>query len=130
MARKRCYIALYTRGIQRGQPLSEALREKGFPPIALALLESGEMSGNVGEALQYIASYYERERKYQQKIVSAISYPLFFTGAYECIFLGYYIIYYSIVHPRICYYAYRITMDDKRFICIRNFPSRTSITVC
>lgn len=45
------YRSLYE-GIQRGQPLSEALREKGFPPIALALLESGEMSGNVGEALQ------------------------------------------------------------------------------
>lgn len=70
------YRSLYE-GIQRGQSLSEVLRQKSFPPIALALLESGEMSGNVGESLQYIASYYERERKYQQKILSAISYPLF-----------------------------------------------------
>ena len=68
------YRSLYE-GIQRGQSLSEVLRQKGFPPIALALLESGEMSGNVGESLQYIASYYERERKYRQKILSAISYP-------------------------------------------------------
>lgn len=80
------YRSLYE-GIQRGQPLSEALREKGFPPIALALLESGEMSGNVGEALQYIASYYERERKYQQKIVSAISYPLFLLVLMNVFFL-------------------------------------------
>ena len=80
------YRSLYE-GIQRGQSLSEVLREKGFPSIALALLESGEMSGNVGESLQYIASYYERERKYQQKMVSAISYPLFLLFLMNIFFL-------------------------------------------
>ena len=80
------YRSLYE-GIQRGQSLSEVLRQKGFPPIALALLESGEMSGNVGESLQYIASYYERERKYRQKILSAISYPLFLLVLMNVFFL-------------------------------------------
>ena len=49
------YTALYE-SIERGQTLSQALRSEGCPPIALALLESGEAAGTLGESLQYIFS--------------------------------------------------------------------------
>lgn len=70
------YTALYE-SVERGQSLSQALRSEGCPPIALALLESGEVAGTLGESLQYISSYYEWEQQVRQKVLSAISYPLF-----------------------------------------------------
>lgn len=70
------YTALYE-SIERGQTLSQALRSEGCPPIALALLESGEAAGTLGESLQYISRHYDWERQLKQKVMSAISYPLF-----------------------------------------------------
>ena len=55
------YTALYE-SIERGQTLSQALRSEGCPPIALALLESGEAAGTLGESLQYISRHYDWER--------------------------------------------------------------------
>ena len=70
------YTALYE-SIERGQTLSQALRSEGCPAIALALLESGEAAGTLGESLQYISRHYDWERQLRQKVISAISYPLF-----------------------------------------------------
>ena len=70
------YTALYE-SIERGQTLSQALRSEGCPAIALALLESGEAAGTLGESLQYISCHYDWERQVRQKVISAISYPLF-----------------------------------------------------
>ena len=70
------YTALYE-SIERGQTLSQALRSEGCPAIALALLESGEAAGTLGESLQYISRHYDWERQLRQKVMSAISYPIF-----------------------------------------------------
>ena len=70
------YTALYE-SIERGQTLSQALRSEGCPAIALALLESGEVAGTLGESLQYISRHYDWERQLRQKVMSAISYPIF-----------------------------------------------------
>ena len=70
------YTALYE-SIERGQTLSQALRSEGCPAIALALLESGEAAGTLGESLQYISRHYDWERQIRQKVMSAISYPIF-----------------------------------------------------
>lgn len=70
------YTALYE-SIERGQTLSQALRSEGCPAIALALLESGEAAGTLGGSLQYISRHYDWERQLRQKVISAISYPLF-----------------------------------------------------
>ena len=70
------YTALYE-SIERGQTLSQALRGEGCPAIALALLESGEAAGTLGESLQYISRHYDWERQLRQKVMSAISYPIF-----------------------------------------------------
>ena len=85
---KRCllYTALYE-SIERGQTLSQALRSEGCPAIALALLESGEAAGTLGESLQYISRHYDWERQVRQKVISAISYPLFLLVLMNIFFL-------------------------------------------
>ena len=70
------YTALYE-SIERGRTLSQALRSESCPAIALALLESGEAAGTLGESLQYISRHYDWERQLRQKVMSAISYPIF-----------------------------------------------------
>lgn len=80
------YTALYE-SIERGQTLSQALRREGCPAIALALLESGEAAGTLGESLQYISRHYDWERQLRQKVISAISYPLFLLVLMNIFFL-------------------------------------------
>ena len=80
------YTALYE-SIERGQTLSQALRSEGCPAIALALLESGEAAGTLGESLQYISRHYNWERQVRQKVISAISYPLFLLVLMNIFFL-------------------------------------------
>ena len=80
------YTALYE-SIERGQTLSQALRSEGCPAIALALLESGEAAGTLGESLQYISRHYDWERQVRQKVISAISYPLFLLVLMDIFFL-------------------------------------------
>ena len=80
------YTALYET-IERGQTLSQALRSEGCPAIALALLESGEAAGTLGESLQYISRHYDWERQLRQKVISAISYPLFLLVLMNIFFL-------------------------------------------
>ena len=80
------YTALYE-SIERGQTLSQALRSEGCPAIALALLESGEAAGTLGESLQYISRHYDWERQVRQKVISAISYPLFLLVLMNIFFL-------------------------------------------
>ena len=80
------YTALYE-SIERGQTLSQALRSEGCPAIALVLLESGEAAGTLGESLQYISRHYDWERQLRQKVISAISYPLFLLVLMNIFFL-------------------------------------------
>ena len=80
------YTALYE-SIERGQTLYQALRSEGCPAIALALLESGEAAGTLGESLQYISRHYDWERQVRQKVISAISYPLFLLVLMNIFFL-------------------------------------------
>lgn len=80
------YTALYE-SIERGQTLSQALRSEGCHAIALALLESGEAAGTLGESLQYISRHYDWERQLRQKVISAISYPLFLLVLMNIFFL-------------------------------------------
>ncbi len=80
------YTALYE-SIERGQTLSQALRSEDCPAIALALLESGEVAGTLGESLQYISRHYDWERQLRQKVISAISYPLFLLVLMNIFFL-------------------------------------------
>ncbi|MGI6665294.1 MAG: type II secretion system F family protein [Christensenellaceae bacterium] len=64
--------------IQRGMPLSQALRQKGrsFPPFLVNMVESGETSGNLDQMFLTLAEHYENENKILNKIKSATTYPV------------------------------------------------------
>ena len=62
------------------------LIESGVP-LRRALLESGEAAGTLGESLQYISRHYDWERQVRQKVISAISYPLFLLVLMNIFFL-------------------------------------------
>ncbi|WPX08024.1 type II secretion system F family protein [Anaerocellum danielii] len=63
--------------VQSGTMLSRALAEKAecFPPILINMIEAGEMSGSVDQALDRMATQFEKELKLRQKIINALIYP-------------------------------------------------------
>ncbi|WAM32303.1 type II secretion system F family protein [Caldicellulosiruptor naganoensis] len=63
--------------VQSGTMLSRALAEKAecFPPILINMIEAGEMSGSVDQALDRMATHFEKELKLRQKIINALIYP-------------------------------------------------------
>ncbi|MDL2236358.1 type II secretion system F family protein [Christensenellaceae bacterium OttesenSCG-928-K19] len=77
LPQKELFLSVYE-SIQRGQPLSEAMRQEGgaFPPFLTNMVESGEASGNLDKILLSLATHYENENKIQQKIKSASTYPV------------------------------------------------------
>ena len=102
---------------------------KVVPAIALALLESGEAAGTLGESLQYISRHYDWERQVRQKVISAISYPLFLLVLMN-IFSCYHLVYRSIPLKRFYYHAYYITSDDTSPLCIRTRAKESSHSGC
>ena len=91
------YTALYE-SIERGQTLSQALRSEGCPCHCTGFTWKVEKAaGTLGESLQYISRHYDWERQVRQKVISAISYPLFFTCINEYLFSCYHLVYRSIL---------------------------------
>ncbi|OGZ68370.1 MAG: hypothetical protein A3D44_01735 [Candidatus Staskawiczbacteria bacterium RIFCSPHIGHO2_02_FULL_42_22] len=68
-----------SRFVEEGVPLSEALGH--FPQIFdnffVNLVKSGEISGNISEALYYIADHLEREQEIVSQLQQAMVYPIF-----------------------------------------------------
>lgn len=64
--------------IEGGASLSQAMskQEKAFPELVVGLVASGEVSGDLPEALNQLAITYEKEAKIRSKIVSAMTYPV------------------------------------------------------
>ena len=59
-----------------GAPLSEALRQTGrLPAYVCGLIEVGERSGRLEEALASLAGYYENRARLDRRIRSALLYP-------------------------------------------------------
>jgi len=63
--------------VQKGDLFSEAMRKQGdvFPGILINMVESGEASGKLELVMDRMAEHFEKERKLQSKIVSAVIYP-------------------------------------------------------
>lgn len=60
-----------------GSSLTEALRvTRQFPPLVLQMVATGETTGNLGETLNKVAEYYDREVPATVKRVSTIVEPL------------------------------------------------------
>ncbi|MDE1164576.1 MAG: type II secretion system F family protein [Pseudomonas sp.] len=64
--------------LYEGKSFSLALSQLGavFPPLYVALVQSSEKTGSVGEALGRYVSYRQRMDEVRQKIVSASIYPM------------------------------------------------------
>lgn len=74
---KRIFIRLAQK-LRQGQSFSLALKEVGvFEPLYLALIQSGEERGDLGDALMIVADLMDQRQKLKKNILSALSYPLF-----------------------------------------------------
>lgn len=64
--------------VQKGATFSEALKRKSdiFPGLLTSMVEAGEASGNLDEIMNRMAVHYEKEYKINNKIKSAMIYPI------------------------------------------------------
>lgn len=64
--------------VKKGLTLSKAMKkEEGiFPELFVSMVEAGEVSGNLDLILQRMAVHYEKENKLNNKIKSAMIYPI------------------------------------------------------
>ena len=64
--------------VQKGILLSEAMREQQgvFSVVILNMIEAGEISGNIDNALEKIATQLEKDVKLKQKIKGSLTYPV------------------------------------------------------
>jgi len=64
--------------LQKGLGLSEALKvhSRILPVIMISMIEVGEISGNIDNALERLVTHFTKENKIKQKILTAMMYPL------------------------------------------------------
>ncbi|MBN1360396.1 MAG: type II secretion system F family protein [Sedimentisphaerales bacterium] len=65
--------------VSEGRPLSDGLKEFPhiFARIAIAIVVAGETSGNLAQALQTLAEYFESRDRLIRKVKGALAYPVF-----------------------------------------------------
>jgi type II secretion system protein F len=63
--------------VRAGKPLSEALGlyPREFPRLYVNMVHAGETAGQLGEVLERLAGYLEREITRRSQVVSALTYP-------------------------------------------------------
>lgn len=60
-----------------GVPLSDAMRNSGgFPDYVINMTITGEITGRIETAFQAMAEHYETQRQFNQRIRSAVLYPM------------------------------------------------------
>ncbi len=64
--------------VQKGSSLSQAmsLHENKFPPLLINMVAAGEMSGTLDNSLEVMSEHFEKDNKLQQKVKSAMIYPM------------------------------------------------------
>ena len=65
--------------VQKGDMFSDALRKQNcvFPPLLIAMVESGEAGGILDKVMARLATQYETDTKLKSKVKSALVYPCF-----------------------------------------------------
>ena len=68
--------------VQRGKSFSEALQSQGnaFPNLFVSMVAAGESSGNLDMIMQRLSNHYDKENKTNNKIRSAMTYPMVLGG--------------------------------------------------
>lgn len=71
-----------TQSVEKGKSLSEAFRMHTgvLPELFINMLAASETSGSLGQSLQRLAAHYEKEHRNREKMLSAMTYPLFIAG--------------------------------------------------
>lgn len=61
-----------------GSSFSEAVKvfPKAFPPLFLSMIEAGEVSGSLPDAMRTVAAYFDASVKLTKKLKSALTYPI------------------------------------------------------
>ncbi len=62
-------------GLDRGVFLSETLERANYPNLIIALLKSGEESGNMSLVFSQVSEYYKKRYLLKQKIIGDLIYP-------------------------------------------------------
>lgn len=64
--------------LRKGNSLSNSLAKfpKIFEPLTVNLIRAGELSGNIDESLDRLATHYDKAYQTKQKVKSAMSYPV------------------------------------------------------
>jgi type IV pilus assembly protein PilC len=65
--------------VEEGDSLADSFRANSdiFPPFFINMIAAGEFSGNLDEILERLAEHFEKKNELQQKIKTALSYPVF-----------------------------------------------------
>lgn len=64
--------------VKEGQALSEGMSQypELFPKLLVQMIRTGEVSGNLQEVLDRMATYYEKQYTLKEKITTALTYPI------------------------------------------------------
>src|SRR5690625_213081 len=64
--------------IREGRSFSDAIAHhpKVFPPIFIHMIQAGEMTGNLDDTLDRLATYFEKQYNLKKKIQSTLAYPV------------------------------------------------------
>lgn len=64
--------------LRKGNALSDSLAKypKIFEPLTVNLVKAGELSGNIDDSLDRLATHYDKAYQTRQKVISAMSYPV------------------------------------------------------
>ena len=64
--------------VRKGENLSDSMKKYKdiFPKILISMVESGELSGNLDEMFLRMSVHFEKENKINNKVKSALTYPM------------------------------------------------------
>ncbi|HDI3248527.1 TPA: type II secretion system F family protein [Vibrio cholerae] len=76
-AEMKSILAQITKSVEAGTPLSKAMRTASahFDNLYVDLVETGEMSGNLPEVFERLATYREKSEQLRAKVIKALIYP-------------------------------------------------------
>ncbi|EKF9300271.1 type II secretion system F family protein [Vibrio cholerae] len=76
-AEMKSILAQITKSVEAGTPLSKAMRAASahFDTLYVDLVETGEMSGNLPEVFERLATYREKSEQLRAKVIKALIYP-------------------------------------------------------
>ncbi|EHB5526628.1 type II secretion system F family protein [Vibrio cholerae] len=76
-AEMKSILAQITKNVEAGTPLSKAMRTANahFDTLYVDLVETGEMSGNLPEVFERLATYREKSEQLRAKVIKALIYP-------------------------------------------------------